>query len=199
MNKTCKSPENAGYMRFYYIDLTNTLNWDYFLILTWRYRIMGIEAINGYSPLIQQTQPQVRTQVQEQNQSQSEIANQEAAGGFQNIDLKVEAADNSSGSNNNDSGSSAQNFTKAQTHLQETEEQIQADNEKIRKTISEMTKKMSPNAEAVFGIHDKTNRVTIKMVDKDTKKVIKEFPPDETLDMIAKIWEIAGIMVDEKR
>ncbi len=160
---------------------------------------MGIEAINGYSPLIQQTQPQVRTQVQEQNQSQSEIANQEAAGGFQNIDLKVEAADNSSGSNNNDSGSSAQNFTKAQTHLQETEEQIQADNEKIRKTISEMTKKMSPNAEAVFGIHDKTNRVTIKMVDKDTKKVIKEFPPDETLDMIAKIWEIAGIMVDEKR
>ena len=160
---------------------------------------MGMEAINGYGPLIQQTQPQVRTQLQEQNQSQSEIANFEANGGAQNIDLKVEASDNSAGSNSNDSGSSAQNFTKAQTHLQETEEQIQADNEKIRKTISEMTKKMSPNAEAVFGIHDKTNRVTIKMVDKDTKKVIKEFPPDETLDMIAKIWEIAGIMVDEKR
>ena len=31
------------------------------------------------------------------------------------------------------------------------------------------------------------------------KKVIKEFAPDETLDMIAKVWEIAGIMVDEKR
>ena len=62
-----------------------------------------------------------------------------------------------------------------------------------------MTKNMSSNAEAVFGIHDKTNRVTIKMVDKETKKVIKEFPPDETLDMIAKVWEIAGILVDEKR
>ena len=24
-------------------------------------------------------------------------------------------------------------------------------------------------------------------------------PPDETLDMIAKVWEIAGILVDEKR
>ena len=62
-----------------------------------------------------------------------------------------------------------------------------------------MTHNAKSSAEAVFGIHEKTNRVTIKMVDKETKKVIKEFPPDETLDMIAKVWEIAGIMVDEKR
>ena len=55
------------------------------------------------------------------------------------------------------------------------------------------------NAEAVFGIHEGTNRVTIKMVDKNTKEVIKEFPADKTLDLIAKAWELAGIMVDEKR
>ena len=45
----------------------------------------------------------------------------------------------------------------------------------------------------------KTNRVTIKIVDKKTKEVIKEFPPEKTLDMIAKVWEMAGLMVDEKR
>ena len=55
------------------------------------------------------------------------------------------------------------------------------------------------NAEAVFGIHEGTNRVMIKMVDKETKKVIKEFPAEQTLDLIAKAWELAGIMVDEKR
>ena len=44
-----------------------------------------------------------------------------------------------------------------------------------------------------------TNRVTIKIVDKKTKEVIKEFPPEKTLDMIAKVWEMAGLMVDEKR
>jgi len=159
---------------------------------------MGIEAINGFSPLIQQAQPQVRTQVQEQSQSHSEIVNAEAAGATQNIDLKVEAADNSSGSNK-DAQSGSQAYTQNQSHIVETEEKIQADNEKVHKAITEMTKKMSSNAEAVFGIHEKTNRVTIKMVDKETKKVIKEFPPDETLDMIAKVWEIAGIMVDEKR
>ncbi len=159
---------------------------------------MGLEAINGYSTLIQQSQPQVKTQVKEQRQSQSEIANSEASGATQTIDLKVEAADNSS-SSEGDTQNGAQNFSKGHERLEVTEEQIQEDNEKVRKAISEMTKNVKSNAEAVFGIHDKTNRVTIKMVDKETKKVIKEFPPEETLDMIAKVWEIAGIMVDEKR
>jgi flagellar protein FlaG len=161
---------------------------------------MGMEAINGFSPLIQQTQPQVKTQVQEQNQSRSELANQEAAA--PTIELKVEAADNSSGSKNesqNGAQSGTQTYSKNMEKFEATEEQIREDNEKVRKAIADMTKNVKSNAEAVFGIHDKTNRVTIKMVDKDTKKVIKEFPPEETLDMIARIWEVAGIMVDEKR
>ena len=29
--------------------------------------------------------------------------------------------------------------------------------------------------------------------------LIKELPPEKTLDMIAKVWEMAGILVDEKR
>ena len=157
---------------------------------------MGMDGINGFGPLIQQVQPQVKTQVNNQSQAQSEVADYEVNAAAQNMDLTVEAADNTAGSKNE---SSAQNFANNQSKRAETEEQIQADNAKIKKAISEMTKKVQSNAEAVFGIHEKTNRVTIKMVDKETKKVIKEFPPDETLDMIAKVWEIAGILVDEKR
>ena len=55
------------------------------------------------------------------------------------------------------------------------------------------------NSELQFGIHELTNRVTIKIIDKDTKEVIKELPPEKTLDLIAKAWELAGIMVDERR
>ena len=62
-----------------------------------------------------------------------------------------------------------------------------------------LNKSMMSHSEAVFGIHEATNRVTIKIIDKDTKKVIKELPPEKTLDMIAKVWELAGILVDEKR
>ena len=67
----------------------------------------------------------------------------------------------------------------------------------IKKAVDEINKK-AHNSEAVFGIHDATNRVTIKIVDKDTKKVLKEYPPEKTLDMIAKVWEMAGLLVDQK-
>lgn len=68
----------------------------------------------------------------------------------------------------------------------------------IRKAVEEINRRAN-NSEAVFGVHEGTNRVTIKIVDKQTKEVIKEFPPDKTLDMIARVWEMAGLMVDEKR
>ena len=63
----------------------------------------------------------------------------------------------------------------------------------------EQPNKNMANSEAVFGIHEGTNRVTIKIVDKSTKEVIRELPPEKTLDMIARVWDMAGILVDEKR
>jgi flagellar protein FlaG len=77
-------------------------------------------------------------------------------------------------------------------------DQEQPSNEQIKKAVEKLNKSMN-NSEAVFGIHEATNRVMIKIVDKDTKEVIKELPPEKTLDMIAKAWELAGILVDEKR
>ena len=74
----------------------------------------------------------------------------------------------------------------------------QASAEQIRKAVEKLNKSMA-NSEAVFGIHEDTQRVTIKIVDRKTKEVIKELPPEKTLDMIAKVWEMAGILVDERR
>ena len=79
------------------------------------------------------------------------------------------------------------------------EQQQHVTNEQIKKAVEKLNKSMMSHSEAVFGIHEATNRVTIKIIDKDTKKVIKELPPEKTLDMIAKVWELAGILVDEKR
>lgn len=71
--------------------------------------------------------------------------------------------------------------------------------EPLKKAIAEMNRKINSKEEAVFGVHEDTNRIMIKIVNKDTKEIVKEFPPEKTLDMIAKVWEIAGILVDEKR
>ena len=81
----------------------------------------------------------------------------------------------------------------------EQQAEQQTKNDQIKKAVEQINKKLSAQSEAVFGIHEETNRVTIKIVDKETKEVIKEVPPEKTLDMIAKVWEIAGILVDEKR
>ena len=63
----------------------------------------------------------------------------------------------------------------------------------------EQINRNSAGMEAIFGYHEGTHRVTIKIVDKDTKEVKKEYPAEKTLDMIQKVWEMAGLMVDEKR
>ena len=70
--------------------------------------------------------------------------------------------------------------------------------EAVKKAINEINKS-NPNSIVQFGVHEATNRMTIKILDKESRKVIKEFPAEKTLDLIAKAWELAGIMVDEKR
>lgn len=70
--------------------------------------------------------------------------------------------------------------------------------ENIKKAVDNLNKNMK-NTSAIYGIHEGTNRVTIKIVDKQTREVIKELPPEKTLDMISKVWEMAGMLVDEKR
>ena len=63
----------------------------------------------------------------------------------------------------------------------QNEEQGQtASSEQIRKAVESFNKNKATNSEAIFGLHDGTNRVTIKIVDKKTKEVIKELPPEKT-------------------
>lgn len=70
----------------------------------------------------------------------------------------------------------------------------------IDSTISETNSKIKmSNTQLKYSVDKETQRISIKIIDKDTDKVIREVPPEETLEAIKKIWEIAGIIVDEKR
>ena len=130
-----------------------------------------------------QTQPQVQTKPAAQTArtaaEYTEASAQESVKAVDNTINIVEHAQEKSNSNNENANR-------------------QPTNEQIKKAVEDLNRKME-HSEAVFGIHEDTNRVTIKIVDRDTKKVIKELPPEKTLDMIAKVWEMAGILVDEKR
>ncbi len=48
-------------------------------------------------------------------------------------------------------------------------------------------------------IHEKTKTIMYVLKDMETNEVIREFPPRKIQDMIAKMWELAGLMVDERR
>jgi flagellar protein FlaG len=146
--------------------------------------IMAIEAISGAGMTYQgstssaetRTEAQPKVEASEQVQVSEKLAQSTSA-----IDTK-ETGDRESGS---------QNQTAQDNSVVQRKEQI-------KKAVDEINKKAN-NSEAIFGIHEATNRVTIKLVDKETKEVIKELPPEKTLDMIAKVWEMAGLLVDEKR
>ena len=72
--------------------------------------------------------------------------------------------------------------------------------EKVKSAIADINKRIAPTRTTCeFKYHEKTNRISITVRDKDTDKIIKEIPPEKTLDMIAKSLELAGILVDEKR
>lgn len=110
---------------------------------------------------------------------------------------RPQAEDDKSGG---EAGSQQQSANTRQTQQPVKTGQVQQQkSEQLKKAIAEMNRKINnSNEEAVFGVHEDTNRIMIKIMDKETKEVIKEFPPEKTLDMIAKIWEMAGILVDEK-
>lgn len=50
-----------------------------------------------------------------------------------------------------------------------------------------------------FSVHEKTKEILVKVIDTETKEVIREIPSEKILDMVANILEMAGILVDERR
>lgn len=47
--------------------------------------------------------------------------------------------------------------------------------------------------------HPVINAFTVKVIDSETKEVIREIPPEKILDLVANLMELAGVLVDEKR
>lgn len=68
----------------------------------------------------------------------------------------------------------------------------------IESAFSSANSKLS-KTRCEYSYDENTKRVSIKVYDKDSDELIREVPPEESLEMLQRIWELAGIMVDEKR
>ncbi|NMB19584.1 MAG: flagellar protein FlaG [Firmicutes bacterium] len=49
-----------------------------------------------------------------------------------------------------------------------------------------------------FSIHEDTQRIMVKVVNIRTDEVIKELPPEDVLDTVARIREMIGLLIDER-
>lgn len=68
----------------------------------------------------------------------------------------------------------------------------------IEDAVKNANRKME-HTRCEYSYHKETNRVSIKVINDDTDEVIREIPPEKSLKMLQKMWEMAGILVDEKR
>lgn len=50
-----------------------------------------------------------------------------------------------------------------------------------------------------FSIHEGTKQIMVKVINSDTNEVVREIPNEKILDMVARMWEMSGILVDERR
>lgn len=73
------------------------------------------------------------------------------------------------------------------------------DDEILKKSVEQANKSLEMyNRVIERSVHDVTHTVMYTVRDTVTNEVIQEFPPKKIQDMIAKMWELAGLFVDEK-
>ena len=144
--------------------------------------IDSISSVNGATAIQAQTTQAARPAPPVEEKAAEKPAEQSAATSQPVVNAKV--AENSQGGK--------ANSDKQQQEQAATEDSMLAAAKDINKLINQ-------NTIAEFGYHESTHRITIKIKDKDTDEVIKEIPSEKALKMLEKAWEIAGILVDEKR
>jgi uncharacterized FlaG/YvyC family protein len=61
--------------------------------------------------------------------------------------------------------------------------------------MNQAVKKADENLQ--FSVHQETNRIVVKLVDAQTDEVLREFPSEKFLDLVADLMKLAGLQVDE--
>lgn len=70
--------------------------------------------------------------------------------------------------------------------------------QKMKDLVKEINSKLKTNTEINYSVHDETDRLNIKIIDKDTKKVITEWPSEKSLDILAKLIDKEALLFDRK-
>ena len=154
---------------------------------------MGMDGIGGVGALNVSSQTRVT-----RPQSETVDVNTGSTAGQQQVQVaSLPPIGGKGNSNNNGQPGQQQDRGAVQTDQEVAPDKIKAAVDDQNKTV----KQASPmhHTQLSFKYHEDTNRISITVTDSDTDEVIREIPPEKTLDMLAKAWEMAGLLVDERR
>ncbi len=75
-----------------------------------------------------------------------------------------------------------------------------ASEQMIKDAVNEANNKLKVNKRHCQFTYEKDiNRVSVKLIDEETGDVIREIPSEETLDMLRRLKDMTGLLVDEHR
>lgn len=154
---------------------------------------MGMDGIGGVGALNVSSQTRVT-----RPQSETVDVNTGSTAGQQQVQVaSLPPIGGKGNSNNNGQPGQQQDRGAVQMDQKVAPDKIKAAVDDLNKTV----KQASPmhHTQLSFKYHEDTNRISITVTDSDTDEVIREIPPEKTLDMLAKAWEMAGLLVDERR
>ena len=161
---------------------------------------MAIEPLGSLMAVQAQTYPQVR-----QEQSSSNVQAQLNIIQPQVFEKKLTTVveTNKSEFGNEFNKENDKNFKTKNKKIRDdknVKELSEEEKEKLKEVLKQANRTFG-NTRASFSFHEGANRIEIKIIDKETNEVIKEIPPEEALDSIAKrmeLYEKCGFLFDKR-
>lgn len=71
------------------------------------------------------------------------------------------------------------------------------------KALGEKVEQLNKTAEIFdkrlhFKIHEETERIMVQVIETESGEVLTEVPPEKILDMVARLEEMIGLLIDER-
>ena len=93
---------------------------------------------------------------------------------------------------------------KVENEAPKTQETTERKNEKVREIVEEMNRELEKADTSIkFKVHESSegglNKISIKVVEKESEKVIVEIPSEEAIEFAEKMETITGLLFDHSR
>ena len=93
---------------------------------------------------------------------------------------------------------------KVEKEAPKTQESTEMENQKVKEIVEKMNKELEMVDTSIeFKVHESSgiglNKISIKVVEKESEKVIVEIPSEEAIEFAEKMETITGLLFDHSR